>query len=218
MASTGHNELMKAHLHFIKCLESPFQIKWHCFGKFGKILTLYQACNYLSMLGLYLTHCYHIFSVVVCLRCVLYHILSLIAYTFQENRDFVFIIIVQFMMSSNSSNTMSSNTFWLAVFVCLYITPSHYHHCANLSEDIELIKCLSDICCRVSEWDLAYSLSYPLYNIWGCAFSVYPSPLWWLREYFTLSYYHHQIGSMNYSPLFKVRSWNNGMRCMSLYF
>ena len=34
---------------------------------------------------------------------------------------------------------------WQIVFVCLYSTPSHYHHCANLSEDIELIKCLSDI-------------------------------------------------------------------------
>ena len=33
----------------------------------------------------------------------------------------------------------------------------------------------------------------------------------------TLSYYHHQIGSMNYYPLFRVRSWNNGMRCMSFY-
>ena len=29
-----------------------------------------------------------------------------------------------------------------------------------------------------------------------------------------LSYYHHQIGSMNYYPLFTVRSWNNGVRCM----
>ena len=27
-----------------------------------------------------------------------------------------------------------------------------------------------------------YSLSYPLYNIWSCV-SVYPFPLWWLREY-----------------------------------
>ena len=35
------------------------------------------------------------------------------------------------------------------VLVCLYSTPSHYHHCANLSEGIELIKCLSDIFCRV---------------------------------------------------------------------
>ena len=48
-------------------------------------------------------------------------------------------------------------------------------------------------------------------------FSVYPIPSWWLREYIALSYYHHQIGSMNYHPLFRVRSWNNGMRCMSLY-
>ena len=34
---------------------------------------------------------------------------------------------------------------------------------------------------------------------------------------FTLSYYHHQIGSMNYYPLFRVRSWNNGVCCMSFY-
>ena len=51
----------------------------------------------------------------------------------------------------------------------------------------------------------------------SCMFSVYPISSWWLREYIALSYYHHQIGSMNYHPLFRVRSWNNGMRCMSLY-
>ena len=33
----------------------------------------------------------------------------------------------------------------------------------------------------------------------------------------TLSYYHHQSGSMTHSPLLRVRSWNNGMRCMSFY-
>ena len=37
------------------------------------------------------------------------------------------------------------------VFVCLYITPSQYHHCANLSEHMVLIKCLSGIFCRVCE-------------------------------------------------------------------
>ena len=58
------------------------------------------------------------------------------------------------------------------VFVCLYITPSHYHHCANLSEDIELMKCLSDIFCRLCEKDWAYFLSYLLYIIWCCVFSV----------------------------------------------
>ena len=34
---------------------------------------------------------------------------------------------------------------------------------------------------------------------------------------YTLSYFHHQIGSMNYYPLFRVRSWNNGVRFMSFY-
>ena len=38
-----------------------------------------------------------------------------------------------------------------------------------------------------------------------------------LENIYTLSYYHHQIGSMNYYPLFRVRSWNNGMCCMSFY-
>ena len=85
------------------------------------------------------------FSVVLCLRCLLHHILLLIAYTFREKQEFVFIIIVQFMMSANSRIRFVLKI----VFVCFYITPSHYHHCANLSEDIELIKCLSDIFRRV---------------------------------------------------------------------
>ena len=31
---------------------------------------------------------------------------------------------------------------------------------------------------------------------------------------YTLFYYHHQIGRLNYYTLFRVRSWNNGMRWM----
>ena len=66
-------------------------------------------------------------SVVVCLRCLLHHILSLIVYTLRENREFVFISIVQFMVSANSRICFGLQI----VFVCLYVTPSHYHHCAN---------------------------------------------------------------------------------------
>ena len=73
--------------------------------------------------------------------------LLLIAYTFREDQEFVFIIIVQFMMSANNRIRFVLKI----IFVSLYITPSHYHHCPNLSEDIELIKCLSDIFCRVCE-------------------------------------------------------------------
>ena len=41
------------------------------------------------------------------------------------------------------------NFLGLTVFVCLQTTPSHYHHYADLSEGIGLLKCLSGICCRV---------------------------------------------------------------------
>ena len=107
---------------------------------------IYSSCYYHHQIGSnHLSHCYHIFPWVCAWDVwLLHHILSLIAYTFRENRVFVFIIIVQFMMRANS---------WIRfglqiVFVCFNITPSHYH-CANLSEDIEPIKCLSDIFCRV---------------------------------------------------------------------
>ena len=67
------------------------------------------------------------FSVVVCLRCLLHHILSLIVYTFRENREFVSISIVQLIMSATSRIRFRLQI----VFACLYITPSRYHHCAN---------------------------------------------------------------------------------------
>ena len=93
------------------------------------------------------------FSVVVCLRCLLHHILSLIAYAFREN--------VQFMMSANIRIRFGLQI----VLVCLYSTLSHYHHCANLSEGIELIKCLSDIFCRVCK--IKHILSVIHYTICG---------------------------------------------------
>ena len=45
----------------------------------------------------------------------------------------------------------------------------------------------------------------------GCVFSVYPLPLWWLREYI----YFVLLSSSNRK--YRVRSWNNGVRCMSIY-
>ena len=101
------------------------------------------------------------FTVVVCLRCLLHHILSLIAYAFRKHWDFVFIVIVQFMMSANSRIRFGLQI----MLVCLYSTPSHYHHCAKLSEDIELIKCLSDIFCRVCKIEPIFSVIH--YKIYG---------------------------------------------------
>ena len=110
------------------------------------------------------------FSVVMCLRCFLHHILSLIAYTFRENREFVFIIIVQFMMGANIRICCGLQI----VLVCLYSTSSHYHHCENLSEGVELIKCLSDIFCRV--W-VRLSIFSPLYIIQYLGLYVFSLPI-----------------------------------------
>ena len=112
------------------------------------------------------------FSVVVCLRCLLHHILSLIAYTFRENREFVFIIIVLFMMSANSRISFA----FQVVFVCLYNIPFHYHHCANLFEDI--VECVSKIKQILSV--IHYTIHY---TICAAVCSLYPIPVWWLRGY-----------------------------------
>ena len=72
-----------------------------------------------------LTHSYHIFPWLcawdVC-YIIFWHLLHIHS---GKNWDFVFIIIVQFMMSANS---------WIhfglmIMFISLYIAPSHYHYC-----------------------------------------------------------------------------------------
>ena len=150
------------------CATGPFQYRWL------KGYTC-SSCYYHHQIGS--IHCCHIFPWLCVLRCLLHHNLLLIAYTFRENRELVFIFIVQFMMSANSRIRFVLNI----AFVYFYIVP-HYHHCSHLSEDIELIKCLSDIFVeRVSK--IKHSLSVIYYTMWGCVFSVYPFPLWCLREY-----------------------------------
>ena len=91
---------------------------------------------------------------------------------------------------------------------------------------------LSSLCKLIwRQWTYNMPVRYILFGVWvrlsmfsqlsimqymGLCISVYPSFMMMERIY-ALSYYHHQIGRMNYYPLFRVRSWNNGMRSMSLY-
>ena len=111
-----------------------------------------------------------------------------------------------------------SDTFWLADRVRLFV---HY----NIS--------LSSLCKLIwRHWTYKMPVRYILSSVWVrlsifsqlssiqymglCVFSL-PISLVMIARIYTLSYYHHQIGNMNYYPLFRVRSWNNGMRCLSLY-
>ena len=121
-------------------------------------------------------------------------------YTFRENREFVFISIVQFIMSANSRIRSGLQI----VFVCLYISPSHNLHCANfiwrhwtyeMPVRYNFISVIHYTICGT----VCFQFTHFLRNDWD--------------NIHTLS--HHQIGYMNYYPLFRVRSWNNGKRCMS---
>ena len=71
---------------------------------------------------------------------------------------------------------------------------------------------LPSVCLRLRQFSQLSCIQY----MGLCVFSLPISPVMIVRMC-TLSYYHHQTGSMNHQPLFRVRSWNNGMRCMSYY-
>ena len=100
----------------------------------------------------------------------------------------------------------------------LHITLPHYHHYADLHEGIELLKCLSDIFCLQCVSKIMSALSIIFHAIYG---DVYIRLTHFsyddCENTCTWSYYHHQIGSMTDLPLFRVRSWNNRMRCMYFY-
>ena len=67
-----------------------------------------------------------------------------------------------------------SDTFWQIVLVFLWSTSSHYHPCANLYEGIEVIKCLSDIFCRVCK--IKHILCVIQYTI--CGLYVFSLPIY----------------------------------------
>ena len=74
---------------------------------------------------------------------------------------------------------------------------------------IYLVECVSKI---------KHILSVIHYTICGAIcfqFTHFPCDDW--ENINILSNYHHQIGSMNYYPLFRIRPWNNCARCMSFY-
>ena len=117
---------------------------------------------------------------------------------------FVFITIVQFMMISNSIRLFVHNTISLSSLCKLiwrhwtYKMPVRY--------------ILSSVWLRLSIFSQLSIIQY----MGLCVFSL-PISLVMIEMIYTFSHHHHQIGSMNYYPLFRARSWNNGMRCMSIF-
>ena len=106
----------------------------------------------------------------------------------------------------------------MVVYGHLHNTLPHYHHYADLSEGIELLKHLSDIFFRECVSKIRSVFSIIFHAIYG-AVCIQLTHFFYddCENICTRSYYHHQIGSMTHLPLFRIRSWNNVMRCMSFY-
>ena len=106
----------------------------------------------------------------------------------------------------------------LVIFICWHITLPHYLHYADISEGIELLKCLSGTFCLECVSMMQSILSVIFHAIYGTVCILFTHfSCDDCENMCTLSYYHHQIGRMTHLPLFRVRSWNYGMRCMSFY-
>ena len=135
---------MAFHFHYhiwgCMCSSGPFQYRW----LEGYI---YSSCYYHNQIGsIHLSHCYHIFRGCVPEMFVTSYSVTYCIYV-PGKTGIYSRCYSAFMMSANIRIRFGLQI----VLVCLYSTPSHYHHCANLSDGIELTKCLSDIFCRVCE-------------------------------------------------------------------
>ena len=188
------------------CSTGPFTYRW-------LKRSIYSSFYYHHQIGsIHLSHCFHIFPW-LCAWDVCYII-------------FCHLLYIHSGKTGNLFSLVLCSLWWLQIVGFVLACRSYsfvrtLHHLIviivqTLSEDIELIKCLSDIICRMSRikniisvihhticWAVCFQFTHFLRDDW--------------ENIQTLSYYHHQTGRINYYPLFRVRSWNNGMRCMSFY-
>ena len=139
------------------CSTGPFQFRWLK----GYI---YNWCCYHHQIGsIDLSHSYIFpwlcaWDVCYIIFCHLLHIQSHLLHIHSRTNGILFSLLLD---SANNRTHFGLQI----VFVCLYIAPFHFHHCANLSEDIEIIKCLSDIFCPV--W-IILSILFLLSHTPGC--------------------------------------------------
>ena len=191
------------------CSTGPNQYRWLK----GYI---YSSCYYRHQIGsIHLSHCYH-FPVVVCLRYLLHHILSLIAHTFRENRTLFSLLLcsLRWVQIVGYVLPCRSYSFGCIVHHLIIIIVQTYLKTLNLKSacQIYFVECVSKIKHILSV--IQYRIHYIICGAVCFQFTHSPCDDW--DNIYTLSY-HQQIGSMNYYPFFRVRSWNNGVRCMSFY-
>ena len=123
------------------------------------------------------------FSVVVCLRCLLHHILSLIAYTFRENRYFVLIIRLWWVQIFGYVLACRSWSFACTLHSLTIIIVQTYLRTLDLRNacQIYFVECVSKI---------KHIFSVIHYTIYGAVFFFSLTiPLVVIDRIYTLSYF-----------------------------
>ena len=150
---------------------------------------------------------------VVCLRRLYYHILSVTSYSSWEKWSFVSITIVHSMVCASNCVHYGVNVIFFNLYIISFSSPcrliwKHWPYHKMLVSYI-----LSSVRLRLSEFS---HLSWKV--VYGCVcFQLTYFSCDNCENIYTLSYYHYQIGNINNQLLFKVRSWNIGICCMHCY-
>ena len=193
------------------CSTGPFQYRWLK----GYI---YSSCYYHHQIGsIHLSHCYHIFPW-LCAWDVCYIIFCRLLHTRSGKTGNLFSLslcslwwvqIVGYVLPCRSYS------FVCTVHHLIIIIVQNYLKTLNLKNacQIYFVECVNRIkhILSVTHCTIHYAICRAV------CFQFTHSPCDGWENIYTLSYYHNQIGSMNHYPLFRVRSWNNGVRCMSFY-
>ena len=114
-----------------------------------------------------------LFVVVVCLKSLYHHILSVACYSSRESRVW-FPLLCGLWFVQIIEDTMA----WMSY------SSSPYHYHTDLFKRVERLKCLPGIFCRTCVHFPSY---FVLLYTGGCALSAYPFLFWWLWAYLCLS-------------------------------
>ena len=187
------------------CWTGPVQYKWLK----GYI---YSSCYHHHQIeSIYLSRCYHIFSW-LCVWYVCYII-------------FCYLLHIHFGKTGNLFSLLLCSLWWVQVIGYALSWRSYsflctFHHLIIIIVQTNLktlnlwIKSEIFVECVSKIRQIRSVIHYTIRGAECFQFTHFPCDD--RENIYTLSYYyHHQIRSMNYNPLFRVRSWNNGVRCMS---
>ena len=132
-----------------------------------------------------------------------------VSYIFQETGFCFFYYCAVLCCAQIVENIMAQ---WSYPFVCIL----HYLVIITMQTYMKVLNFLNP--CQAQSLECAptikfSSLNHISWNMWGCVFSAYLFSLWrfWEHVNFIL------LSSSWYGPFAIVRSWNNGMRCLSFY-